>query len=561
MSDSFGKMTQDVASTASVAYSFCMRHKPAQDDPVRAVKLSGVAMTAFPMSLHEFAYMLPNSKFQSSGSAWEGVSYSPTFTSNRTVTTRVRDGRNELIDVPPHEFSMTSDANCRLEFREVDLATIPNSCGELYSQTAFAYAQEVTSRFSWAATERNSRELVFDLKRNSMVAPSLELVELSTTEGSFAPHEVSLSSLKDVLLQDNAFRESMLSLLPEREQSIFNTESKLLPPNFVNDGHRAWENDSVCDHIQNRLCNWNDVRKTLDMKEDHFRTAKTLADNRYARVMTEQQARSQGAAAQAQTSTAPSTKDECVHTFFRATGTPRETSTIIGCKVAIIRYKSTSVPTEIANASKLALLDAYKRFVDIIPDNSIGSGVRTPLFQRLRVLLASPEVRSILKDAIEAVSLDLGKAQDPTIYRTAAFVDRCAGARVLPFLVEGIAVMKKVRDDATLQSNAGGDMSILKLNRIDKVYEKVVMALGKYPKFLDVMQTKNNTDANNPDWIQHGGTSSPISVSITLTTSTYGKLPGSITGATPTSLNDYKYALAAALCRLLYDPSHRQAIH
>lgn len=560
MSDSFGKMTQDVASTASVAYSFCMRHKPAQDDPVRAVKLSGAAMTAFPMSLHEFAYMLPNSRFQSSGSAREAVSYSPTFTSNRTVTTRVRDGRNELIDVPPHEFSMTSDANCRLEFREVDLATIPNSCGELYSQTAFAYAQEVTSRFSWAATERNSQELVFDLKRNSMVAPSLELVELSTTEGSFAPQEVSLSSLKDVLLHDKAFRESMLSLLPEREQTIFNTESKLLPPNSVNDGHRAWEHDSVCDHIQTRLRNWNEARKTLDMNEDHFRTAKTReenADDRYARVMTEQQARRQSTAAQAQTSIAPSTKDECVHTFFRATGTPRETSTIIRCKVAIIRYKSMSVPTEIANASKLALLDAYKRFVDITPDNYMEGGVRTPLFQRLRVLLASPEVRSILKDAIEAVSLDLGKAQDPTIYKTAAFVDRCAGARVLPFLVEGIAVMKKVRDD----TNAGKYILRLKLDRIDKVYETVVMALGKYPKFLDVMQTKNKTDANNPDWIQHGGTSSPISVSITLTTSTYGRLPGSITGATPTSLNDYKYALAAALCRLLYDPSHLQALH
>jgi hypothetical protein len=63
------------------------------------------------------------------------------------------------------------------------------------------------------------------------------------------------------------------------------------------------------------------------------------------------------------------------------------------------------------------------------------------------------------------------------------------------------------------------------------------------------------TDANDANWIKHGGTSSPTSVSITLTTSTYGRLPGSITGATPTSSNDYKYALAAALCRLLYDPS------
>jgi hypothetical protein len=556
-------MTKRVASTASVAYSFCMRHRPGPSEPIRAVKLSGAAMTAFPMALHEFAYMLPNSTFQSAGSAWGSVSYRPTFTSNRTVATRIRGADDNFVDVPPHEFSMTSDANCRLEFRGVDLATIPESCGELYSRTSFAYAQEVTSRFSWAATERTRRELVFDLKRNSMVAPSLELSELSTNDWStFAPHEVSLSNLDYDLLQDGAFRASMLALLPEGERTIFTAGlvSDPLPHDFRGEGQGAWENDAVYGTITTRLRKWNDTMKTLDMSEEpHFRRGdsnarKEDADDRLARVMTEQaqSALQDAAAAQPQASTAPEgpSKDETTHAFFRATNIPRNKSTLIRCKVSVIRYKSTSQQTtsDRADASKLSLLDAYKRTVDQIPDTYMGRGVRTPLLQRLRVLLASPEVRSILKDAIEAALSESGALNEKTV----AFVDRCAGARVLPFLVEGIAVMKKVRDDDLVASRLRDGPS---LDGIDKVYEKVVMALGKYPMFLEALQTKMSTDANDAYWIKHGGTSSPTSVSITLTTSNYGLLPGSITGATPTSPNDYKYALAAALCRLLYDPS------
>ena len=558
---SFGQMTKRVASTASVAYSFCMRHRPAPSEPIRAVKLSGAAMTAFPMALHEFAYMLPNATFHSAGSAWESVSYSPTFTSNRTVVTRIRGADDNFVDVPPHEFSTTSDANCRLEFRGVDLATIPEPCGELYSQTSFAYAQEVTSRFSWAATERTRRELVFDLKRNSMIAPSFELVELSTNDGStFVPQDVSLSNLNYDLLQDGEFRASMLALLPEREQTIFTAGSEQLLLDFVGDGHSAWENRAVYEIVTARLRKWNEAMKTFDMTEEpHFRKGdsnarKEDADDRLARVMTEQAQRArQDAAVQPQTSTAPdgSSKDETTHAFFRATSTPRNKSTLIRCKVAIIRYKSASQQTasDRVDASKLSLLDAYKRTVDQIPDTYIG-GIRTPLFQRLRVLLASPDVRSILKDAIEAALSDSGALNE----KTAAFVDRCAGARVLPFLVEGIAVMKKVRDDERVGSRLR-DIVGIKLDGIDKVYEKVVMALGRYPVFLEALRTKMATDADDAYWIKHGGTSSPTSVSITLTTSTYGRWPGSITGATPPSSNDYKYALAAALCRLRYDPS------
>lgn len=558
---SLGQMTKTVASTASVVYSFCLRHRPAPSEPIRAVKLSGAAMTAFPMALHEFAYVLPNSTFQSAGSAWDSVSYRPTFTSNRTGVTRIRGADDRFIDVPPHVFSMTADANCRLEFRAVDLATIPEPCGELHSQTSFAYAQEVTSRFSWAATERARRELLFDLKRNSMVAPSLELAELSANDGdTFAPHEVSLSSLDYDLLQNDAFRASMLALLPERERTIFTTGSQALPHEFVGDGPSAWENRAVYEMITARLRKWNEAMKTLDMTEEplfrkgDLKARKEDADDRLARVMNEQAQRGRQDATQAQTATAPDgpSRDETAHAFFRATNTPRKKSTLIRCKVALIRYKRTSTQavSYSADASIRSLFDAYKRVVDQIPDTYIGTGVRTPLFQRLRVLLASPEVRSILKDAIEAALSDSGALNEKTV----AFVHRCAGARVLPFLVEGIAVMKKVQDDTSMASRLRG-MEGLKLDGLDKVYEKIVMALGNYPVFLEALREKMGTDANDAYWIKHGGTSDPTSVSITLTTSAYGRLPGTIAGATPTSSNDYKYALAAALCRLLYDPS------
>ena len=531
----FQELASNVAETASVVYAFGLRHRPPDSEPVRTVKLSGATVAAFPLAQHEFAFVLPNVKFQSAGASWERVFSRPLLSSNRTTITQLGTSEDAL-DLPQHEFWMTADANSRLELRPFDLATMPRDCGFLYCNSALAYAQQMTERFQWAASLRG-KDAAFELKRNALSDENtrtlralssngpFELVELVVDNGSeFAPHEVTLSNLQYSRLRTKEFREELRDMLFENDKQMFDTNTDELP-----DEPGEWQNETVLALLKDRLQKWNSATNKYDATEEpHFRANQTRLRRTQRETAEDVQSRVLVNRYQTQSDEPEQRSDsENTHAFVCGTASSPRTSTLTKCKLSLFNY---TPPPE---ASPKTLPEIYKRLADVTPDDVTGQ--RSPLFQRLRVLVASAEVRTLLKE-VELAAKNNSMNE---------FVNRCARDRVLPHLVESIVVLKRVRDLLIQKAD----------DPIHEIFTKASLAIEPYPKFQEALRTKANMLADDVEWIAHGGTIARTSVSISITTSNYGRLARSIPYATPASIDTYTRSLAHALCRLLYNPS------
>ena len=586
----FAELCKAVASTASVTYTFCMRHEPEDGATAQPVKMSGAAMAAFPIALHEYAYFLPNSSFQSSGAAWTTVPQRPSLKANRTVPSQLimqtASGEDEWVEVPPHSFSMTPDGNCKLEFANMQLSTIPTLSGPLGSQSARLFATELTDRLSWAATERNKTRLVFGLRRNTLQQGTLDLVErLVEPKDDFAPHEVMLTGLNYSALKTNKFRMDLLDMLRTNEQNMFLVGSPVLPDTKEWEAMYEWELNDVYTMLRERLKLWNDRMKDLDRSEAPFfrnkrkqKRAKMDATNRQALAAYNGPSDGAGQAIRSAQSTqaaqpdgetagdatnaagAAGAPDETTHVFFRSTELPCQASQLMRCKITLLRYKA---PTKFPEyTGELDLVTVFKQLADRLPDTMTGAGLRWPLLQRLRVLMGQQAQRDLMKEAVDA-------SAGENFEEMRRFVKRAAQTRVLPHVVEGVAVFKQLSDSTELDGHLDthsrsfdalrGVHAWLKRASTNKAMSELWKTfrteLEAYPRILDRLNEKMQLDPSQPAWIRHGGTRSSVTVSITLSASTYGHTPSSITGATPISTKDYKSALAAALCRILFDPS------
>jgi hypothetical protein len=569
-----------------------MRHEPEDGATAQPVKMSGAAMAAFPIALHEYAYFLPNSSFQSSGAAWTTVLQRPSLKANRTVPSQLimqtASGEDEWVEVPPHSFSMTPDSNCKLEFANMQLSTIPTLSGPLGSQSARLFATELTNRLSWAATERNKTRLVFGLRRNTLQQGTLDLVErLIEPKDDFAPHEVMLAGLNYSALKTKKFRTDLLDTLRANEQNMFLVGSPVLPDTKEWDATYEWELNDVYTMLRERLELWNNRMKDLDRSEAPFfrnkrkqKRAKMDATGRQAlaayngpsdgagQAIRSAQSAQSAQAAQPDDETAgdatnaagaAGAPEETTHVFFRSTELPCQASQLIRCKITLLRYTS---PTKFPEyTGEVDLVTVFKQLADRLPDTMTGAGLRWPLLQRLRVLMAQQAQRDLMKEAVDA-------SAGENFAEMRRFVKRAAQTRVLPHVVEGVAVFKQLYDstdlEGHLESHSSSDAlrgvhAWLKRQSIERamseLWKTFMKALEVYPRILDRLNEKMKLDPSKPEWIRHGGTRPSVTVSITLTASTYGHTPSSITGATPISTNDYKSALAAALCRILFAPS------
>ena len=523
-----------VADTAAVTYTFSLKHVPNTDEPPREVKMSGSSLVEFPMGLHEFAYILPCSKFMSAGAGWEQVLKLPSFSVSRTVATHVHLDA-EVLSVPPYELNVGPAGNCTVKFQPFEISSISDADGMLHQRTAFAYIRDLTRRFAWAATERNQRITKFVSKRNSTNGDTLRIAQLAIESAeSLVPHELTISNLKYSILADPQFRDEVVSMAAyEKESGLFSTTSTPLP---------AKENRTVYTILSERLERWNSAMKTIDMEEEpNFR------DERMKKT------------------TKPDEQDQndeelvVQHTFFRAINqASRKRSMLIKCSITLPTYKDIAYKhAGTSDKSYERIVDAFKRVADYLPDSKFDQGFRTPLFQRMRVLLASAEMRELLGAATKK------RNYDEQLHFN-AFLKRCIDAKLLPLLIEGIVVLKRVRNDDLLKERFARtfdeeihDSFLAHTGEIEEVFKKLLTGLVPYYQFLQGIDKMMRRTPEDPAWIQHGGTTGSKSLTIKLTASPYGSSSTSIPGPTPLNESDFKGALAAAICRLLFDPSQR----
>jgi len=557
-----GALCAMIAEQASVSYNWAWRHVPNADEPPRTVKMSGSSLVEFPMGLHELAYILPNAKFQSTGAGWEHALSKPVFSVGRTVQS-VFQHDLETINIPPHRTTVSPDGNCSLKFNPFTILNSPANGGTLHQHTAFAYAKNLTWRFSWAATERNRRTTNFVPKRNSINQGNLDVVELDVpTSANFAPHQIILTDLKYQTLRTMKLDNELASVAQhEFTNGIFATKSIELPA-----GADGWDNSEVYTILKDRLSKWTTTMRLVDADAiGNFRTSgrrqKVVAWDERQDVTRYQPAQEDDAdkgeaddADEGEADDATTTSDVTRHTFLRAVNpNQRTTSMLLRCTIELSKRVHNDQTDDVDRFSK-GMVNAFSMLVYFVPDSNTNKGMRTPLVQRLRVLLGQRRMRSLLNRMA-----DNGTNKE----KLNEFVLKCASARLLHFLIEGIAIFKLVRDDVTIQTHLKEHFPVLstsfytQTNTVDDLYRNLISALERFPKFLVALRQMDKQKALDPVWIKHGGTPPPVTVSISVTASPHGRYATSIPGATPMSMAAFTAAVGAATCRLLYDPAPR----
>lgn len=557
-----GTLCAIIAEQASVTYDWAWRHAPNADEPPRTVKMSGSSLVEFPMGLHELAYILPNANFKSTGAGWEHALSKPVFSVGRTVQS-VFQHDLETINIPPHRTTVSPDGNCSLKFNPFTISNSPANSGTLHQHTAFAYAKNLTWRFSWAATERNRRTTNFVPKRNSTNEGNLDVVELDVpTSANFAPHQIILTDLKYQTLR-KLKRGNELELVAQYEfgKGIFATNSIELPA-----GADGWDNSEVYTILTDRLLKWTTKMRLVDADAiGNFRTSerrqKVVAWDERQDVTRYQPAQEDDAdkgeaddADEGEADDATTTSDVTRHTFLRAVNpNQRTTSMLLRCTIELSK-RTHNVQTGAVKRFSEGMVNAFRLLVHFVPDSNADNGVRTPLVQRLRVILGQRRMRSLLNRMAEN-----GTNKE----KLKEFVLKCASVRLLHFLIEGIAIFKLVRDDIPLRTHIQEYFPALntrfytQTKTVDDLYRNLTDALKRFPIFLSVLRQMDTQTALDPVWIKHGGTPPPVTVSITVTASPHGRYATSIPGATPMSMAAFTAAVGAATCRLLYDPAPR----
>ena len=549
-SKEIGELCRIVADTAAVTYSFHFKHAPNDNEPPRNVKMGGSSLVEFPMGMHEFAYLLPNSIFRSTGASWGKVLAKPVFTINRTLPTYVHL-ESEVLSVPPYNMDMTFNGDCNVRFRPFDISTVSTSGGILNERTAFAFAMDINRRFGWGATERNRRTTKFGISRYSTFPDGVQISDIPIiAETNIAPRNITLSNLKYSMLASNGFRGNVKALAAfEKEKGIFYNSNPALPREASD-----WDDEGVFEFISKRLGHWNEKMKDIDMKEiPNFRkvAVRDRGGSRRVTKRSEQEKQQQDQPDNEEPVEGASGKVATEHTFFRAIDqTNRKRSMLIKCYISITKHNHFD---NIAEGDKLGegVVAPFKQISDVLLNSS--KGIKLPLFQRLRVLMASVEMRAFIRAALHKRNLSARGAE--------AFVEQCVHSKLLPLRVEGIAVLWKVRNEVQLKTYVRENVAHLfyqQVSDFDPLYNNFVNALKQYPKFSAAMNTMIKRQPEDIGWTRHSKTPEPgVSVTIKLAAWPYGSYANSITGPTPGLSSDFKGALGAAVCRLLFDPAER----
>lgn len=555
---------KSVASSASCAYSFSIKHRSETEEENKDVKMSGTTQLVFPMDYHELALALPNSKFESAGASWTKALTRPNFTSNRTQPTVIQGG-DGTVEMPVHTFTMSSDANCSLEIKNMDLSNTGRV--GLHAEASLLYAREIKKRFQWIATERSGLNISFALTRTipdgikpteetildfqSMVPRSILLEQLNydviSSPGVRAWLRAWLEEIgKTNQLERNmydvsvAFTDEQLAEIRKADPG-FTQPTPPIPLPSPNGEGDMWDDAGVKSILKARVGKWNKL-------------ARDQSERPMFRPEAEKQTERPG--------TLPKQDDKAIqHTFFRPVG-GRLNSQLMRCEIKVFEY-------EVATQAEVKKLPADKNqksvsssdFVDIlnsltssIPDSS-RIGIRNPLIQRFRVVMGSQEARRLLK-----LAFDAHKDKNPE-KAFANLVARCARFRVLYTLAE-ITTLVYQLDNAVKEEDMARNPTlewVVKKEkegraRIKRVYERLLSAIAPYSTFYNQMKSWEQMDANDRGWVLYGDTKPPVSVSISITAHGFGEGLNTLSGASPSVIETFQPALNACLSRLIFDP-------
>ena len=551
-------LMQSLSKTVSEEYSFSLQHKTDDDDDYdpKQIEMSEVDMLAFPFALHEFAYSMPNSTFRSAGATFGNALIKPQLTSNRSNTTFIVD-----TEIPHHEFSITPSGHCLLRFKETPIPHIPPDSdqggGGVYSNPASVFAHEILKRFQWMVTEKHNEDIMFKLIKRVAIKDLQSRADDISESSHLVPIVIELSNLKyDSLANDYLRKDILDNTTNDAEKSIYDRRKEELNVN-EGVGHNKEQFNpplppTIYDKINNkyahqilktRLKNWNE--NALDKDPQYFRP---------------QTYKKQLSSSNPQTA---NTSQYLKHVFYRPINGTTD-SQLIRCEVKISKNKVHTIPDRRDPSPVEVLLDISH----LIPDRSDNTGIRTPLFQRFRVLLASEDTRNLLKSAVES-NRNVKKTKDNSIDK---LVSRCAEYRALHILIEAVAVANKVYLEISTEISVQNIIKdalrskidlheytysrwLTKLGSFPDLHKNIMNAVKKYPKFYDKMNVFKDWTSYDQGWIEFGGTPNPIEISITLTASPFGKGPSTLSGVTPNTMEDFLPALRACIARLLFDPN------
>ena len=546
-------LMQSLSKTVSEEYSFSLQHKTDDDDDYdpKQIEMSEVDMLAFPFALHEFAYSMPNSTFRSAGATFGSALIKPKLTSNRSKTTFIVG-----TEIPHHEFSITPSGHCKLRFKETPIPqNSVQSGGGVYSKPAVVFAHEILKRFQWMAIEKHNKAIMFKLIKRVAIKDLQSRADDISESSHLVPKLIELSNLKYDSLAEKNLRNYILGNTNDAENSIYDRREKELDVNEEVEHNEKQFNPplppTIYEKINNkyahqilktRLKNWN--KHAVDKDPQYFLP---------------QTYKKQPSSSNPQTA---NTSQYLQHVFYRPINGTTDIQ-LIRCEVKISENKVHTIPERRDPSPVEVLLDISH----LIPDRSDDIGIRTPLFQRFRVLLASEDTRNLLKSAVES-NRNVKKPKDNSIDK---LVSRCAEYRALHILIEAVAVANKVYWEITYKTSV---QNIIRgaLNNIDlhkdtytrwltklaafpDLHQNIMNAVQKYPKFHDKMVLFKEWTSDDQGWIEFGGTPNPIEISITLEASPYGKGPLTLSGVTPNTMEDFLPALRACIARLLFDPN------
>jgi hypothetical protein len=555
---------KSVAGSASCTYSFSLKHRSETEEENRDVKMSGTTQLVFPMDYHDLALALPNSKFESAGATWTKALARPTFTSNRTQPTVIQ-GSEGTVEMPVHTFTMSPDANCSLEIKNIDLSAAGGV--DLHANASLLYAREIHKRFQWIATERSGSSIRFALART--IPDGIKPVDESILNArSMIPRSILLEHLNYDVISSPGLRTWLRAWLEEigkrnplernmYDVSVAYTDEQLAEIQKTNPGYtqptpptplpspngegHMWDDAGVKSILKTRVEKWNKLARDQSERPMFRPTVKKQTER---------------------PSTLPQQDDKAVqHTFFRPVG-DRFKSQLMKCEIKVFEYK-------VATATELTKLAIDKNPKDVSPSdfvdilNSLTSsipdsdriGIRNPLIQRFRVVMGSREARGLLKLAFEA---DKDKNPERAF---ANLVARCAGFRVLYTLAE-ITTLVYQLDKAVMEEdmarNPTLDWVVRKGKagraRLELVYNRLLSAIAPYSTFYNQMKEWETWDADNREWVLYGDTKPPVSVSISITAHGFGEGVNTLSGASPSVMEHFKPALNACLSRLIFDP-------
>lgn len=552
-------LMKQLSETVSENYSFYLQHKTNDDDDddPKQIEMSEVDMLAFPFALHEFAYSMPNSTFRSAGATFGNALIKPQLTSNRSNTTFIVD-----TEIPHHEFSITPSGHCKLRFKETPIPPIPPDSdqggGGVYSNPASVFAHEILKRFQWMATEKHNEAIMFKLIKRVAIKDLQSRADDISESSHLVPIVIELSNIKYDSLAMKDLRHHILdNTTNDAEKSIYDRREEL----NVNEGvehNKEQFNPPLPPTIYDKINN-KDAQQILKTRLENWNDNAPDKDPQYFRPQTYKK---QLSSSNPQTA---NTSQYLKHVFYRPIKGTTD-SQLIRCEVKISKNKVHTIPEKRTNPSSVEVLFDISRLIPDIRDNT---GIRTPLFQRFIVLLASEDTRNLLKSAVESNS-NVKKTKDNSIDK---LVSRCAEYRALHILIEAVAVAKKVSSEITKEIYAQNIIkdALSKIYRLHKedtysrwltklaafpdLHQNIMTAVEKYPKFYDKMKEFEEWTSDDQKWIEFGGTPNPIEISIKLTASPFGKGPSTLSGVTPETMEDFLPALRACIARLLFDPS------